>query len=438
MNKDQSEILEKLGIEQLKKMQLEAIETISTSSELILLSPTGSGKTLAFLLPLLQFLDKDLEEVQALILVPSRELATQIEQVCRQMGTGFKVNAIYGGRSVSKDKLELQHRPALLIGTPGRVADHFDRQTFETKHIHSLVLDEFDKSLEVGFEKQMKAIIDAIPKLERKVLTSATDRGEIPGFVRMRDPKTLNYSDSGPSRLVIKQLLVPPKEKLRFLIKLLNATQPGRGIVFFNLKDNLINVSQWLQEQKISHTCFFGGMDQRDREEALIKFRNGTDRILLGSDLAARGIDVPELDFIIHYELPYKEEEFTHRNGRTARMHSEGVSYLISEKGENLPLFIKGEERFEITTHPKPIETQWDTLFITGGRKDKISKGDIAGLFMKIGQLNADQIGYIELKHDCAYVAVNRAKAHKVAEQLNNSRLKKKKVRISVLDKSPF
>jgi ATP-dependent RNA helicase DeaD len=179
-------------------------------------------------------------------------------------------------------------------------------------------------------------------------------------------------------------------------------------------------------------------MDQRDREEALIKFRNGTDRILLGSDLAARGIDVPELDFIIHYELPYKEEEFTHRNGRTARMHSEGVSYLISEKGENLPLFIKGEERFEITTHPKPIETQWDTLFITGGRKDKISKGDIAGLFMKIGQLNADQIGYIELKHDCAYVAVNRAKAHKVAEQLNNSRLKKKKVRISVLDKSPF
>ena len=438
MNKDQSEILEKLGIEHLKKMQLEAIETISTSSELILLSPTGSGKTLAFLLPLLQFLDKDLEEVQALILVPSRELATQIEQVCRQMGTGFKVNAIYGGRSVSKDKMELQHRPAILIGTPGRVADHFDRQTFETKHIHSLVLDEFDKSLEVGFEREMKAIIDAIPKLERKVLTSATDRGEIPGFVRMRDPKTLNYSDNGPSRLVIKQLLVPPKEKLRFLIKLLNATQPGRGIVFFNLKENLMNVSQWLQEQKISHTCFFGGMDQRDREESLIKFRNGTDRILLGSDLAARGIDVPELDFIIHYELPYKEEEFTHRNGRTARMHSEGVSYLISEKGGNLPLFIKGEERFEITTHPKPTETQWDTLFITGGRKDKISKGDIAGLFMKIGQLNADQIGYIELKHDCAYVAVNRGKAHKVAEQLNNSRLKKKKVRISVLDKSPF
>jgi len=438
MNKDQSEILAKLGIEHLKKMQLAAIESISTSPELILLSPTGSGKTLAFLLPLLQFLDHDLDEVQALILVPSRELATQIEQVSRQMGTGFKINAIYGGRSISKDKLELQHRPAILIGTPGRVADHFARQTFETKHIHSLVLDEFDKSLEIGFEKEMKAIIDAIPKLERKILTSATDRGEIPGFVRMRDPEILNFSAQGSSRLGLKQLLVPAKEKTRFLIKLLNDTQPGRGIVFFNLKDTLMNVSQWLQEQKISHTCFFGGMDQRDREESLIQFRNGTSRILLASDLAARGIDVPELDFIIHYELPYKEEEFTHRNGRTARMHSEGVAYLISEKGENLPLFIKGEQRFEITSHPKPTPTDWETLFITGGRKDKISKGDIAGLFLKQGNLDTDELGYIELKQDCAYVAVNRAKAHKIAEMLNNSKLKKKKVRITVLDKAPF
>ena len=438
MNKDQSEILAKLGIERLKKMQLAAIESISSGSELILLSPTGSGKTLAFLLPILQFLNQDLEEVQALILVPSRELATQIEQVSRQMGTGFKINAVYGGRSVSKDKLEIQQPPAILIGTPGRVADHFARQTFETKHIHTLILDEFDKSLEVGFEKEMKAIIDALPKLERKVLTSATDRGEIPGFVRMRNPKTLNFSEEGSSRLGLKQLQVPPKEKTRFLIKLLNATQPGRGIVFFNLKETLMNVSEWLQEQKISHTCFFGGMDQRDREESLIQFRNGTNRILLASDLASRGIDVPELDFIIHYELPYKEEEFTHRNGRTARMHSEGVAYLISEKGENLPLFIKGEERFEISSHPQPLPTDWETLFITGGRKDKISKGDIAGLFLKQGQLNASELGYIELKQDCAYVAVNRKKAHKIAEMLNNSKLKKKKVRISVLDKAPF
>lgn len=438
MNKDQSEILAKLGIERLKKMQLAAIEKISTSSELILLSPTGSGKTLAFLLPLLQFLDPDLDEVQALILVPSRELATQIEQVSRQMGTGFKINAIYGGRSTSKDKLELQHRPAVLIGTPGRVADHFARHTFETKYIHSLILDEFDKSLEIGFEKEMKAIIDALPKLERKVLTSATDRGAIPGFVRMRNPEILNFSAQSSSRLGLKQLLVPPKEKTRFLVKLLNSTQPGRGIVFFNLKETLMNVSEWLEQQKISHTCFFGGMDQRDREESLIQFRNGTSRILLASDLAARGIDVPELDYIIHYELPYKEEEFTHRNGRTARMHSEGVAYLISEKGENLPSFIKGEERIEIESYPKPMLSEWETLFITGGRKDKISKGDIAGLFIKQGQLTSAELGYIELKQDCAYVAVTRTKAHKIAESLNNSKLKKKKVRITVLDKAPF
>ncbi|MDW7691585.1 DEAD/DEAH box helicase [Flammeovirgaceae bacterium SG7u.111] len=432
--KDQDAILKKLGIEGLNKMQKDAHKAILAENDTILLSPTGTGKTLAFLLPILSQLNPDLDQVQVLILVPSRELAIQIEQVTREMGSGYKVNAVYGGRAGSKDKEDLKHPPAILIGTPGRIADHLRRKTFSTKHIKTLVLDEFDKSLEVGFEFEMREILELLPYLQKKILTSATQGVEIPEFVGINQPDFLDFSDTKTDQLTLKAIISPSENKLNTLVRLLGFIGEGSGIIFCNLKDTIQDVSDYLYNRDIDHACFYGGLEQQERERALIKFRNGTHRLLLASDLAARGIDVPEMDFIIHFEVPYREEEFTHRNGRTARMHSNGTAYILKWEKKPLPRFISGVEELELEPTDSPENSPWETLFISGGRKDKISKGDIAGLFFKQGQLQKEELGTIELKSDCAFVAVPKTKAKELAAELNNSRLKKKKVRISILD----
>lgn len=433
-NKDQKAILHKLGIQQLNQMQLDAHKAISSYSEVILLSPTGTGKTLAFLLPIIEKLDKKIDQVQALILVPSRELAIQIEQVTREMGSGFKTNAVYGGKAGFKDKIDLQHPPAILIGTPGRIADHIRRETVSIENIQIIVLDEFDKSLEVGFEKEMKEIMRALPSLKKKILTSATQKIEIPDFAGIKNVKKLNYLSEEQNLLKLKIIVSPSENKFETLGKLLGYIGNGSGIIFCNFKDTIQLVSDFLNRKSISHACFFGGMEQLDRERALIKFRNGTHRLLVATDLAARGIDVPEMDFIIHYQLPSKKEEFIHRNGRTARMHSNGTAYILKWKDQALPEFILNADIEKITSTNTPGKSQWETLYISGGRKDKISKGDIAGLFFKQGQLQKDELGTIELKQECTYVAVPGSKVKSLIEKLNNTRLKKKKVRISILN----
>ncbi|MBL4705774.1 MAG: DEAD/DEAH box helicase [Flavobacteriales bacterium] len=432
-NKNQQEILDKLGIKQLNPMQVEAHQAILSNAEVVLLSPTGTGKTLAFLLPIIAELNPNIVGVQALIVVPSRELATQIEQVVREMGSGYKTNAVFGGRSGSKDKVELKHAPAILIGTPGRLADHITRRTISSENIRTLVLDEFDKSLEVGFEEDMQDIVDALPKVKRKILTSATQKVEIPPFMRMENPKKLNYLKGAKSLLNLKTVISPDQDKLKTLDRLLGQLGNQSGIVFCNFKDTIQIVSDHLNKMKIGHACFYGGLEQIDRERALVKFRNGTHRVLLATDLAARGIDVPELNFIIHFELPPRKDEFIHRNGRTARMNADGTAYVIKWKEEELPVFIKSSDVEKLRAKRTPIETEWETLYISAGRKDKISKGDIAGLFFKQGQLQKNELGVIDLKQDYAFVAVPKSKAAQLISNLNNSRLKKRKVRISLL-----
>jgi superfamily II DNA/RNA helicase len=443
--KNQKAILSKLGIEELNKMQIEAQSAIQSSDEIILLSPTGTGKTLAFLLPIINELDEKIEEIQALIVVPSRELAIQIEQVMREMGTGFKVNAVYGGRTGSKDRLEIKHRPAVLVGTMGRVADHLRREAFETKFIKTLVLDEFDKSLEVGFEGEMKEVIHYTPKVNKKILTSATQGVEIPSFVGLKNPLTIDYLGGSQNRntkssdLKIKLIPSPTKDKLDTLLELLAHIGDENGIIFCNYKDSIERISNFLAENNISYGSFFGGMEQVDRERALIKFRNGTYKILLATDLAARGIDVPELNFIIHYHLPHRDEEFTHRNGRTARMNTKGTAYVLYYENERLPNFIdklglsKQKLNEKNTKKQLPDSSQWTTLYISGGRKDKISKGDIAGLFFKQGNLTKYELGIIELKTDCAFVSVKKEILNVLLPKVNNMKLKNKKVRISVV-----
>jgi superfamily II DNA/RNA helicase len=436
--KTQKEILKKLGIEKLNPMQEEAKLAISSYSDVVILSPTGSGKTLSFLLPIINELDAKCTNVQVIIITPSRELAIQIEQVTKELGSGYKTNVVYGGRPFSKDKIDLKHTPTILIGTPGRIADHLRRETFSIQDIKTIVLDEFDKSLEIGFESEMKEIIHELPKIEKRILTSATQEVAIPRFVGLTNPLTINYLDEGIAKLKVETILSSTKDKLEALITLLNHLGNKPGIIFCNYKDSIKRVSDYLNDHDIAHGCFYGGLEQKDRERALIKFRNGTHQLLIATDLAARGIDISEIKYIIHYHLPLKAQEFTHRNGRTARMNSNGTAYILQWEKEETPDFIEALNTDsyiadELTQYNQPTTDRWNTLFVSGGRKDKISKGDIAGLFCKQGKLNRDELGMIEIKPDCSFVAVKASKTKELIKLVDNSRLKKKKVRVSII-----
>ena len=429
--------LEKFGITTLNPMQIEARKAISGGSDVVLLSPTGSGKTLAFLLPLIERLEQNVEGIQAIVLVPSRELAMQIEQVARQLGSGFKINAVYGGRSGQMDKADLKTKPALLIGTPGRIADRFRRDEMDLTGVKTLVLDEFDKSLEVGFEREMSEIVRSLPSVNQRVLTSATDAVAIPEFLGIEEPISIDYLNQHRLQLTIKTIAAEAGERLDVLAELLGKLNGQPGIIFCNFKESLFDASDFLLDQKIEHECYYGGLEQIDRERAVVKFRNGTCQLLLATDLAARGLDIPEIKFIIHLELPYHPNEFTHRNGRTARMNAKGAAYVLHKKSKPLPEFIQAAEPQKVEL--KEVASQhvdvqkWTTIHITGGRRDKISKGDIAGLFFKKGGLSKQQLGVIELQQTYAYVAVERSVAHQTVDLTNNQRLKKKKVRITIV-----
>lgn len=432
--KHQEDILQKMGIIQLNDMQIEVIECIKTRSDIIVLSPTGSGKTLAFLLPIINQMKPDIIGIQTLIITPTRELAIQIEQVARDMGTGFKINAIYGGRSYSKDKSELKTIPSVLIGTPGRIADHIYSDTFDVENVDFLILDEFDKSLEIGFEDEMKYIVQSVAHCKKRILTSATDLVDLPEYAGLQDAVRIDFLGKSMPNLTYKRIISPDKDKLPALLKTLFHIGNMPSIVFCNFRESIERVSQYLTDHQIKHGIFHGGMEQPERERSLIQFRNGTHHILIATDLASRGINIPEIKYIIHYHLPSREEDFIHRNGRTARMRNDGTIYILHWEKESLPEFIKISEVEELSKTDQVLSSEWKTIFLSGGRKDKISKSDIVGFFIKVGQLSQDQIGLIELKTDCAFVSIHESSADQVIERLNNQKLKKKKLRIKLLE----
>ncbi len=434
--KSQALYLKNYGISQLNEMQLATAKVIDDKKDLILLSPTGSGKTLAFLLPLIQRLDRDVEQVQLMILAPSRELALQIEQVFRQLKTGFKVVCSYGGHSIQTERNSLKHPPAVLIGTPGRIADHIRRERFSLDALRMLVLDEFDKALDLGFQAEMKEIIVELKSLNQRVLTSATDIDSIPSFVGIDHPVKLDYiKDQAPLKgLKLKGVRSEGKDKLDAFYRLVCHLGNEPMLVFVNHRDAADRISNHLKDMDLVHDVFHGGMKQEDRERALIKFRNGSHHVLITTDLASRGLDIPEIKSIIHYHLPSKEDAYIHRNGRTARMNAEGTVYLLMAEEELMPEYIKEDLDFELIGDSKtlPELPDWVTLYIGSGKKEKVNKIDVVGLFMKKGKLQKDELGLIDVLDHSVFVAVKRNKLKKLLQLLKNERIKGKKLRLEV------
>jgi len=430
-------ILEHLKISALNEMQQAAIEAGKKPNDLILLSPTGTGKTLGFLLPVLNQLNLDVIGVQALILVPSRELAIQIEQVFKTMSTGFKVNCCYGGHSTKVEKNNFNHPPAVLVGTPGRIAFHFRHNSFDPNTVKMIVLDEFDKSLEFGFQEEMSFILNNLKKLNKRMLISATKMQVIPAFTGIINPIELNYLNADNTLLQglkLKIVKAEGKDKLDALFALICKLGNGASLIFCNHRDAVERISGLLWDKGMAHGIFHGGMEQVDRERALIKFRNGSHKMLITTDLASRGLDIPEIEFVIHYQLPHTLDVFIHRNGRTARMNAKGISYLLLSDGEYIPAFIKDAPELEIlpTHNIMPEKSDWVTLYIASGKKDKINKVDIVGLLLQKGKLQKEDLGLIEVLDFSSYVAVNKNKIDALLQLLINEKIKNKKVKIEI------
>lgn len=436
-----NKLLSNLGIEELNAMQKASLQAYGKNNDMVLLSPTGSGKTLAYLLPLAQHLRTDVEEVQVVVLVPSRELAMQTDAVFKQMKTGFNSMSCYGGRPASDEHRVMKSlHPVVIIGTPGRMLDHLTKNNFNAETVHTLVLDEFDKCLELGFQDEMAQILSRLKKIRKRVLLSATRAELIPSFVGIKGAKIkqLNFLDKEKivsERIELYEVDSPEKDKLQTLYRLLCCLGTQSSIVFLNYREAVERTAAFLREQKVACELFHGKLEQEDREKALYKFSNGSCNVLVATDLAARGLDLPAVDNIIHYHFPVDEEAFIHRNGRTARWEATGRSFIIKGPEEHLPDYmteVKMSAYIFPDKIPAPSQPEWETLYIGKGKKDKLNKVDILGFLCKKGHLTAKEVGRIDVRDYCSFVAVLRSRVKETLNLVQNEKIKGRKTKIEV------
>lgn len=431
------DILANLGIAELNPMQQAALQSFAVDKNMVLLSPTGSGKTLAYLLPLVQSLEPSSVGVQAVVLVPSRELALQTEQVFKSMGTQLRVMSCYGGRpAMDEHRVMKSLNPHVIVATPGRMNDHLGKGNFSPYTVRTLVIDEFDKSLELGFQEEMSQVISHLPGVRKRVLLSATDAQEIPDFVGVSSDSgsaraqfiKLDYTGGVEleSRLQVHLVNSPEKDKLETLYRLLCSFGSQSTLVFVNYRESVARVVGFLQAKRFPCDMFHGGMEQPDRERSLYKFCNGTVPVLVSTDLAARGLDVPGIENVVHYHLPVNQEAMVHRNGRTARWDAQGNAYMILGPEEHLPEYVPADMPvYELPENTgRPPRSEWCTLYIGRGKKDKLNKVDVLGFICKKGKLDKNDVGRIDVKDHYAFVAVRRSKLKQLLEQVSGEKIK--------------
>ena len=430
LNDNQVSALSRLGIERLNDMQSAALEHCRNNSSMVLLSPTGTGKTLAFLLPLLERLDPSCGAVQALIVLPSRELARQVFEVWRAMGTPYQMIALYGGRPLDQEVASFSGAsPAVIVGTPGRLLDHLNRSTFAVDRCTHLVIDEFDKCLEMGFQDEMSRLVEALPAVTSRFLLSATDADEIPQFAGAADVKKLDYRQGGGQptvRTSFYTVTTTPDKRLEKLFSLLCSFGGEPAIVFCNFRETVDEVCRYLTKASLPCVGYNGAMEQKARELALYRFCAGCSNILVSTDLAARGLDIKDVKHVVHYQRALSAEIFTHRNGRTARWEAEGSVYMMAFENKELPDFVPAE--LEEYTLPKrdilPPAAQWTVLYVGKGKRDKLSRGDLAGFFIKKGGLKPDEVGTILVFQDYSYVAVKLNRMRDVLKKVAGEKIK--------------
>lgn len=424
----------RLGIESLNAMQ-RAMQRQS-SKHIVLLAPTGSGKTVGFALQLLRAVGNPSGHVQGVVIAPSRELVIQIAEVLRRIAVGLKVSALYGGHSVVEEKATLSVAPDIVVATPGRLLDHMQRDRIDLSRARALVLDEYDKSLELGFHDEMGRIVRKMRSLSLVVLTSATELVELPDFVDLGGAVTMDFRDiaagdaAGP--VDFRRVVSPSPDKLDTLAGLLRALAGERVIVFVNYRDAAERVYEAMRGLRLPVGLYHGGLDQIDRDKAIVRFNNGTTPQLIATDLGSRGLDIDNVHAVVHYHMPPTAETWTHRNGRTGRMGASGHVFVIESPKENVPDYVRTEGDYAPEAPQQPVQqAEMATLFFDAGKKDKISRGDIVGYLCQQGGIDAGLIGKIDLRDRCAYVAVPRLMLKPLLAALAGKKIKNTKVRIS-------
>ena len=430
LNKAQQIALGKLNITSLNAMQSVAVEFCRKNSSMVLLSPTGTGKTLAFLLPLLERLNPKGKGVQALVVLPTRELAKQVFEVWRSMATQYQIAAFYGGRPLEQEIASLSGAsPAVVVGTPGRLLDHLGRSSFAVDKCSLLVIDEFDKCLEMGFRDEMSKLVEALPNANSRFLLSATDADEIPMFAGATDVEKLDFRAGGEQpavRTSFYTVTTTPDKRLDTLVSLLCSFGGEPAIVFCNFRETVDEVQSYLKKIGLHSIGYHGAMEQKERELSLYRFTAGCSNILVSTDLAARGLDIKEVRHIVHYQRALSAEIFTHRNGRTARWEAGGNVYLIAFENKSLPDFVHDDlEEFSLPRRlVLPPAPEWTVLYVGKGKRDKISRGDLAGFFIKIGGLRPDEVGTITVFDNFSYVAVKLSRMRAVLKAVEGQKIK--------------
>ncbi|EHG24687.1 hypothetical protein HMPREF9332_00162 [Alloprevotella rava F0323] len=427
-------ILTNLGFDALTEMQEKAYQTIKSGKNTTLLSPTGTGKTLAYLLPIVEKIKADQNVLQMAIILPSRELALQSNEVFQRMKLkGVRSLCLYGGRPTMDEHRQIREiKPQLVFATPGRLLDHIEKDNIFTGAAHTLIIDEFDKCLELGFQDDMDKIIRKLPHIKQRIFTSATNIEEMPDFAfpekKTKNSVTLDYlstvenSDAKSELYVVKS---PQKDKLETLGRLLSSFRGEPSIVFVAHRESVARILSYLKENKFSCVDYHGGQEQEVRERNLYRFRAGSVNILVATDLAARGLDIPEVRHVVQYHLTNKEEEFIHRSGRTARWDNTGSNYLLVGPEENIPDYIKEYKSLDISDSPiKAHAPLWRSLYIGRGKKDKLSKGDILGFLCKKGGLKSAEIGRIDITSHQSYVAIKRNKVSQLLQMISGEKIK--------------
>jgi superfamily II DNA/RNA helicase len=430
-----TEILNKLGITQLNEMQEQTISAIANgSNDVVVLSPTGTGKTLAYLLPLVDRMlsngIQDTSRLSLVVVVPTRELALQSLQVFKSMGTSLRAMALYGGRPTMDEHIKLRAvMPHVVFATPGRLNDHIAKDNISVADIQTLVIDEFDKCLEMGFQNEMNVLLGNLVELKQRILLSATHSEGIPYFVRMSHTKTVDFrqeEQQTSSRLDIYKVESQTKDKLPTLSSLLLSFGQQSTVVFLNHRDAVERTAQYLMQQGFVVSLMHGGLEQRQREDALYKFANGSATVLVATDLASRGLDIPDIKNIVHYHLPETSSNYIHRVGRTARWNSTGRTFFLLNPEEDIPEYVEGEVKDYIPaeTNTTPPQPKMVTLYIGKGKKDKLSKGDIVGFLCKIGGLQSSEIGIITVKERYTYVAISLQRLKQVLVKTKEQKIK--------------
>lgn len=443
----EKEILEgvktRLGIEELNEMQKTMLAKGTESRDIILLSPTGSGKTLAFTLPVLKMMKPSTGRIQCVVIAPSRELVIQIAGVMREAGKVFRTVALYGGHKVEDEVNSLKVTPDIVVATPGRLLDHSVRHNLELLPVRLLVLDEFDKTLELGFEEEMGKLIKRMKNVSRVILTSATKADSLPDFLKLDNPVTVDFSSKGEDvrgRMNVRKVETRDNDKLEDLLTLLHNINAGKetvekAMIFVNHRESAERIYDFLRKKGVAAVLYHGALEQKDRETAVALFNNGSRPILVATDLAARGLDIEKVKSVIHYHQPLTEESYVHRNGRTARVEEEGDVYLLVGPDESLKEFVSPDGDFILDDDKRAdLSRKFMTLYISGGKREKISKGDILGFFVKECDVAPSEIGKIDVFDHYSLAAVREGAVAALLNKAEGKKLKGEKRRIRPLN----